>query len=99
MHIWHPLWVSFGRPRVKVLGKDSVRRILDDSMEPHLTSISTVSGEGFFVSQITGQGIFWAQSMGAIIQRTLADGEEWIGNCATPALVPSLITDEFNHSR
>jgi uncharacterized protein (TIGR00266 family) len=36
------------------------------------------SGEGLFVSQATGRGIVWVQSLGAILQRQLAQGEQWI---------------------
>jgi len=37
-----------------------------------------VSGEGFFVAQVTGQGILFVQSLGAIIKRDLQPNEEWI---------------------
>lgn len=36
------------------------------------------SGEGLFVYQATGRGIVFVQSLGAIIQRQLAPGEQWI---------------------
>ncbi|KAF8911237.1 DUF124-domain-containing protein [Mucidula mucida] len=36
------------------------------------------SGEGLFVYQITGQGILFVQSIGAIIQKHLQPGEQWI---------------------
>ena len=36
------------------------------------------SGEGFFVNQVSGVGIFFVTSIGAIIERTLKQGEEWI---------------------
>ncbi|EIM89546.1 DUF124-domain-containing protein [Stereum hirsutum FP-91666 SS1] len=36
------------------------------------------SGEGFFVSEISGQGTLWVQAIGAIVQRHLRPGEEWI---------------------
>lgn len=39
----------------------------------------SVSGEGLFVYQATGRGIVFVQSLGAIIQRQLAPGEQWIG--------------------
>ncbi|KIM32898.1 hypothetical protein M408DRAFT_188585 [Serendipita vermifera MAFF 305830] len=37
-----------------------------------------MSGEGFFVAKVQGQGILWVQSLGAIIKRELNPGEEWI---------------------
>jgi len=37
-----------------------------------------MSGEGFFVSKVQGQGILWVQSLGAIIKRDLQPAEEWI---------------------
>ncbi|PVG03120.1 DUF124-domain-containing protein, partial [Serendipita vermifera] len=37
-----------------------------------------MSGEGFFLARVQGQGILWAQSLGAIIRRDLAPGEQWI---------------------
>jgi len=37
-----------------------------------------MSGEGFFVAKVSGQGILWVQSLGAIIKRELMPGEEWI---------------------
>ncbi|KAI0779301.1 tryptophan RNA-binding attenuator protein-like domain-containing protein [Fomes fomentarius] len=36
------------------------------------------SGEGLFVYQISGQGVMWIQSLGAITSRTLQPGEQWI---------------------
>ncbi|PSS38033.1 hypothetical protein PHLCEN_2v118 [Hermanssonia centrifuga] len=36
------------------------------------------SGEGLFVYQATGRGIVFVQSLGAIVQRQLAEGEQWI---------------------
>lgn len=37
-----------------------------------------VSGEGIFVHEVSGQGIIFVQSMGAIVQRHLREGEQWI---------------------
>jgi uncharacterized protein (TIGR00266 family) len=37
-----------------------------------------MSGEGFFVAKVQGQGILFVQSLGAIIKRELNPGEEWI---------------------
>ncbi|KAG8827226.1 hypothetical protein FRB91_002315 [Serendipita sp. 411] len=37
-----------------------------------------MSGEGFFVAKVSGQGILFVQSIGAILKRTLRPGEEWI---------------------
>ncbi|UJR29252.1 hypothetical protein I4U23_010466 [Adineta vaga] len=36
------------------------------------------SGEGLFVNRISGVGILFVTSLGAIIQRNLKDGEQWI---------------------
>ncbi len=36
------------------------------------------SGEGFFVNRISGVGILFVTSLGAIIQRSLQQGEQWI---------------------
>ncbi|WPH01739.1 Hypothetical protein R9X50_00459100 [Acrodontium crateriforme] len=36
------------------------------------------SGEGFFVYKMSGQGIVWIQSMGAIIRKDLREGERYI---------------------
>ncbi|CAF1667307.1 unnamed protein product [Adineta ricciae] len=36
------------------------------------------SGEGFFVNRVSGVGILFVTSLGAIIQRNLRDGEQWI---------------------
>ncbi len=44
-----------------------------------LTDLRAVSGEGLFVYQISGQGVMWIQSLGAITSRTLQPGEQWIG--------------------
>ncbi|KAI9927737.1 hypothetical protein MW887_002589 [Aspergillus wentii] len=35
------------------------------------------SGEGFFVYKITGTGLLWMQSFGAILKKELADGESY----------------------
>jgi uncharacterized protein (AIM24 family) len=37
-----------------------------------------VSGEGFFVAKVQGQGILFVQSIGAIIKRELGPTDEWI---------------------
>lgn len=37
-----------------------------------------VSGEGLFVAKLQGNGVFFAQSIGAIIKRDLRPGEQWI---------------------
>lgn len=44
---------------------------------PH--DVFLVSGEGLFVYQATGRGIVFVQSLGAIVQRQLGPGEQWIG--------------------
>jgi len=36
------------------------------------------SGEGFFVYKITGQGLLWVSSFGAIIRKELQDGEKYV---------------------
>ncbi|CAF1252507.1 unnamed protein product [Rotaria sp. Silwood1] len=36
------------------------------------------SGEGFFINRISGVGIFFVTSLGAIVQRNLKEGEQWI---------------------
>ncbi|KAI0630089.1 tryptophan RNA-binding attenuator protein-like domain-containing protein [Trametes polyzona] len=36
------------------------------------------SGEGLFVQKVSGAGIMWVQSLGAIFSRTLQPGEQWI---------------------
>ncbi|CAF1312032.1 unnamed protein product [Rotaria sordida] len=36
------------------------------------------SGEGFFVNRISGVGSFFVTSIGAIVQRNLKEGEQWI---------------------
>lgn len=36
------------------------------------------SGEGLFVSSVSGKGVLFVQSMGAIIKRRLGQGEQWI---------------------
>ncbi|KIY68673.1 DUF124-domain-containing protein [Cylindrobasidium torrendii FP15055 ss-10] len=36
------------------------------------------SGEGLFVYNVSGQGIVFVQSLGAIVQKHLRPGEEWI---------------------
>jgi uncharacterized protein (AIM24 family) len=36
------------------------------------------SGEGFFVNRISGVGILFVTSLGAIVQRSLQHGEQWI---------------------
>ncbi|KAH9859117.1 DUF124-domain-containing protein [Lenzites betulinus] len=36
------------------------------------------SGEGLFVQNVTGQGVMWVTSLGAVFQRTLQPGEQWI---------------------
>ncbi|CAG7846927.1 Altered inheritance of mitochondria protein 24, mitochondrial {ECO:0000256/RuleBase:RU363045} [Serendipita indica DSM 11827] len=37
-----------------------------------------MSGEGFFVARVEGQGVLFVQSLGAIVRRDLRPGEEWI---------------------
>ncbi len=37
-----------------------------------------LSGEGFFVNRISGVGILFVTSLGAIVQRNLKQGEQWI---------------------
>lgn len=47
----------------------------------HLTKLSCicpVSGEGIFIGKVSGQGILFVQSLGAIIKRSLAPGEQLI---------------------
>jgi len=36
------------------------------------------SGEGFFINRISGVGILFVTSLGAIVQRNLKQGEQWI---------------------
>nr|VWP00003.1 Nucleoside-diphosphate-sugar epimerase [Ganoderma boninense] len=36
------------------------------------------SGEGLFVYHVSGQGVMWVQSLGAITSRVLQPGEQWI---------------------
>ncbi|KAG8950508.1 hypothetical protein FRC03_012852 [Tulasnella sp. 419] len=36
------------------------------------------SGEGLYVHKVSGIGIIWIQSLGAIVQKQLAQGEQWI---------------------
>jgi len=43
-----------------------------------LSHIRPVSGEGFFIGKVSGQGILFVQSLGAIIKRTLGPGEQLI---------------------
>ena len=40
-----------------------------------------VSGEGLFVSQAQGRGVVFVQRLGAIVQRQLGPGEQWVGEC------------------
>ena len=42
-------------------------------------SDASVSGEGLFVYHATGRGIIWVQALGAIFQRQLKPGEQWVG--------------------
>jgi len=37
-----------------------------------------LSGEGMFVAQISGVGMLWIQALGAIVQKQLAPGEQWL---------------------
>ena len=37
-----------------------------------------LSGEGFFITRVSGVGVFFVTSLGAIIQRDLRQGEQWI---------------------
>ena len=41
-----------------------------------------VSGEGLFVAHVSGAGMMWVQSLGAVTSRTLQPGEQWIGTHA-----------------
>lgn len=43
------------------------------------TSYLPVSGEGMFVAEASGRGVLFVQAIGAIFQRQLRPGEEWIG--------------------
>ncbi|CAF4217107.1 unnamed protein product [Rotaria sp. Silwood2] len=36
------------------------------------------SGEGFFINRVSGVGVFFVTSLGAIVQRNLKQGEQWI---------------------
>ena len=40
---------------------------------------------------MTGTGIIWVQSLGAIVQRRLGNGEQWIGK--SKLLTPPHLTD------
>lgn len=76
----HLRLVSSEESEVKVLPRVYVRHF-SQSLVQHamrLTAVSIVSGEGFFVSEISGQGTLWVQAIGAIVQRHLRPGEEWI---------------------
>lgn len=56
-----------------------------------LSCIYPVSGEGFFIGKVSGQGILFVQSLGAIIRRSLAVGEQLIvdNGCVTsPSFIP-----------
>ena len=61
-----------------------------------LNCIFPVSGEGFFIGKVSGQGIMFVQSLGAIIKRSLAAGEQLIvdNGCATsPSFIPFTRTE------
>ena len=49
--------------------------------DAHETSHLLVSGEGLFVAEASGRGVLFVQAIGAIFQRQLRPGEEWIGTC------------------
>ncbi|CAF4692258.1 unnamed protein product, partial [Rotaria sp. Silwood2] len=36
------------------------------------------SGEGFFTNRVSGVGVLFVTSLGAIVQRNLKQGEQWI---------------------
>ena len=58
--------------------------------------MSLVSGEGLFVYQATGRGIVFVSSLGAIIQRQLASGEQWVGMYRKPFRLQVSVTDNFD---
>ncbi|KGO75337.1 Mitochondrial biogenesis protein AIM24 [Penicillium italicum] len=45
--------------------------------KPQGLSKGFFSGEGFFIYEFTGQGLFWLQSFGAIIKKDLVEGEAY----------------------
>lgn len=48
-------------------------------MTQHLSVTSClVSGEGLFITEVTGTGTLFVQSLGAIMKRELRQGEEWV---------------------
>lgn len=66
-------------------------RLRGDLTEPSF--IFPVSGEGFFIGKVTGQGILFVQSLGAIIKRSLRDGEQLVvdnGYAMSPSYMPQL---------
>lgn len=65
-----------------------------------MSCICQVSGEGFFVGKITGQGILFVQSLGAIIKRTLGRGEQLIvdnGYANSPSFPTKLTATANSH--
>ena len=60
-----------------------------------LSCICPVSGEGFFIGKVSGQGILFVQSLGAIIKRSLAAEEQLIvdnGYATSLSFIPSIFT-------
>lgn len=62
----------------------------------------TVSGEGLFVEQASGVGVLILASLGAIVQRQLGPGEQWIGasiilfSCETRHFIPPQWTTDIS---
>ncbi len=63
-----------------------------------IVRFSTVSGEGLFVQQVTGQGTMWVTSLGAIFQRTLQPGEQWIGTWRRTTAPDVYVADRTSQS-
>ena len=71
-----------GQGRVYVLFSSVAGRLIQTGL------FYPVSGEGFFICKVSGQGILFVQSLGAIIKRTLGRGEQLIVDNGLALLLP-----------
>jgi hypothetical protein len=74
----------YASTRAKALVKECVRilnLLLGCSSVQSADALFLVSGEGLFVAEVAGRGVMFVSALGAIFQRQLREGEEWIGEC------------------
>ncbi len=92
-----PPVVLSANTRARVSERACVCSLLNQEVKLRCTDLSLshplVSGEGLFVAEATGRGVLFVQAIGAIFQRQLRAGEEWIG---TPLMISVVLSSMPN---